>query len=264
VSSAPFEPDFQLSVSGLEAGQPVLEVCGELDSGTSEELLESFRRILVEESTATITLDLSRVSFIDSAGTRAVILLQREARDRGVTVVVDAPSTEVTELLRTAGVIEHFELRPSVRRAEVDSTALLERVELELPVDPSSPARARAEIRDLMSGRDQTQTGDAVLLTSEIVTNAVVHPGTRSADGVGLRIFTYPEGIRVEVEDTGEGFDPTVLSSPGPERGRGLFLVDRFACRWGTERLGDGRGHRFVVWFELDWREPRHPEPPAR
>lgn len=162
-----------------------------------------------------------------------------------------------------AGVIEHFQLRPGTRHAGVDTSSLLERVELELPIDPRSPARARAEVRERMSGRDQTQTGDVVLLTSEIVTNAVVHPATRWAEGIGLRIFTYAEGVRVEVDDAGPGFDPMLLTEPGPERGRGLFLVDRFASQWGTEHVADDRGSRFMVWFELDWRQPRDVEMPG-
>lgn len=263
MSSAPFEPDFEVSVSVGDAGPRAIEVRGELDSGSCEELVEAFRSLLAE-ATGAITLDLSGVSFIDSAGIRSVILLQREARDRGVSAVIAAPPTEVTGLLRTAGVIEHFELRPSTRRGAVDASSLLERVELELPVDPRSPARARAEIRELMTDRDQTQTADVVLLASETVTNAVVHPSGRSDETVGLRVFTYPEGIRVEVDDGGEGFDPTVGSVPEPERGRGLFLVDRFASRWGTEHVEDDRGRRFMVWFELDWREPRNLEAPSR
>ncbi len=112
-----------------------------------------------------------------------------------------------------------------------------------------------------MEGRDQTQTGDVVLLTSEVVTNAVVHPASPSAAVIGLRIFTFEEGIRVEVEDSGLGFDPTVPTNPRPERGRGLFLVDRFASRWGTEHVESERGPRFMVWFELEWRRPRNLEP---
>lgn len=262
MSSAAFEPDFEVSVTRLDDEHRVIAVGGELDSGTSEELLETFRSIAADSGTASITLDLSDVSFIDSAGTRSIILLQREARDRGISATIAAPPTEVTELLRTAGVIEHFELRPSTRRGAVDASSLLERVELELAVDPRSPARARAELRELTAGRDQTQTADVVLLASEIVTNAVVHPTTRSADGVGLRIFTYPEGIRVEVEDAGDGFDPAKPPVLRAERGRGLFLVDRFASRWGTEHVEDDRGQRFVVWFELDWRDQGKRETP--
>ncbi len=251
-----FQPDFEVKLTTSGAGGPLIEVWGELDSGTCEELLEAFRSL--EPTAGRLTLDLSGVGFVDSAGIRTVIMIERESRDQGMTLTISAPPNEVTELLHTAGVIEHFQLRPGVRRTAVDSTSLLERVELALPLEPQSPARARAEVRELMEGRDHTQAGDVALLTSEIVTNAVVHPAPTSGSTIDLRIFTYADGIRVEVEDSGAGFDPTVPSTPGPERGRGLFLVDRFASRWGTEHVQDDRGPGFMVWFELDWRQPRN------
>jgi anti-anti-sigma factor len=263
VNRTAFEPDFKVTVTRPEATGPVITVCGELDSGTCDELLEAFRSILTAGVTGTVTLDLSGVGFIDSAGTRSVIMLDREARDRGVRIVITAPPDEVTDLLRTAGVIEHFELRPGVGRTTVDSSTLLERIELELPIDPHSPARARAEVRELLSGHGQAHTVDAILLTSEIVTNAVVHPVSRSSDGIGLRIFTFAEGLRVEVDDGGGGFEPARLAGPGPEGGRGIYLVDQFASRWGTEHVEDHRGARFMIWFELDWHQPRNLEMPV-
>lgn len=253
-----FQTDFEVKLTTSGAGGPRIEAWGELDSGTCEEVLKAFRSL--EPSGGRLTLDLSGVSFVDSAGIRTVIMIERESRDQGMTLTISAPPNEVTELLRTAGVIEHFQLRPGVRRTAVDSTSLLERVDLQLPREPQSPARARAEVRELMEGRDHTQTGDVVLLTSEVVTNAVVHPAAPSEESIELRIFIYEDGIRVEVEDSGPGFDPTVPATSGPEGGRGLFLVDRFSSRWGTEPVGENRGSGFMVWFELDWSQPRNLE----
>ena len=260
MTTAPFESEFEVSLSSGEDG-PVIEVGGELDSGTCDELLSAFRSLNVGPGTAMITLDLRRVSFVDSAGTRAVIMIEREAREQGCLFAISAPPPEVTELLRTAGVIGRFQFQPAGGLPATDSSAVLERLELELPLDPQSPARARVELRELLADHDPIQRGGAVLLASEIVTNAVVHPTSPFAGPIGLRIFTYEDGIRVEVDDGGEGFDPTVPSQPAPERGRGLYLVDRFASRWGTERLADDRGPRFMVWFELDWRQPRNLPP---
>jgi len=78
---------------------------------------------------------------------------------------------------------------------------------------------------------------------------------------VGLRIFSYPEGIRIEVDDGGPGFDPKAPAQPRPDRGRGLFLVDRFASRWGTEHVPAAAGPRFMVWFEFDWRGSPRTDP---
>ena len=254
MNRAAFEPDFMVAVQPGEAG-PVIRVRGELDSGTCDELLDAYTSAIGTVETGEITLDLSAVTFIDSAGTRTVIMLEREARDRGLSLAILAPPDDVTDLLRTAGIIERFQLRPAGTDATVRASSPLERVELELPRAPGSPARARAEVRELLARREDTQVADVVLLISEIVTNAVEHPPASAVAELAVRILTYPEGIRVEVDDGGDGFDPSVPSEPRAERGRGLFLVDRFSSRWGTDHVSDGRGRRFRVWFELDWQQ---------
>jgi anti-anti-sigma factor len=262
MNSTSFQPDFGIALRPDENGH-VIEVRGELDSGTCSELETTFRAALEEQGAGALTLDLSGVTFIDSAGTREVIMIERAARDGGITLFVVPPSDEVTELLRMAGVTAHFQLRPGARGATVDSSTLVERVELQLPPDAASPARARAELRELIAGRDPNQVADVILLASEIVTNAVIHPTTAPDAAIGLRILTYTDGIRVEVEDAGEGFDPSAPMQPKPDRGRGLFLVDRFATQWGTEHIQGDRGSRFMVWFELGWGEPRSDETAA-
>lgn len=259
MNRATFEPDFHVAAFRGKTG-PVVTVRGELDSGTCSEVVAALRAALDQENVGEVTLDLSGLSFIDSAGTRAVILLEREARHRRISLFVVAPPDDVTELMRTAGIIDRLQLRPSADAAAVTARAPLERVELELPREPGSPARARAEVRELLAGRDQTLVGDIVLLTSEVVTNAVIHPPDTVEGEIGLRIVTYLEGTRVEVEDRGDGFDPSGPNPPQPDGGRGLFLVDRFSTRWGTDHVHDDRGRRFRVWFELDWERHRNAE----
>ncbi len=256
-----FEPNFHVAVHTGGEGT-IVSVAGELDSGTCDQLLQTFRAALADLSQPTITLDLRDLSFIDSAGTRTVILIEREAQAQGASLEVVAPRDEVTELLQTAGVIERFQLKPNAAGPTIDTSALIERVELELPREPQAPARARAEVREALVGGHQAQVSDAVLLASEVVTNAVIHPGDAVDPIVGLRIFRYPEGLRIEVDDGGSGFDPSAPGQPRPDRGRGLFLVDRLASRWGTEHLAAEPGRRFMVWFELDWRHGGRVEVP--
>jgi anti-sigma regulatory factor (Ser/Thr protein kinase) len=81
----------------------------------------------------------------------------------------------------------------------------------------------------------------AVLLASELVTNAVVH--TRSAD-VGLRARCDGETLLVAVDD--EAASPPACCDGAPA-GAGLTLVESLAARWGWEPLGSGKR----VWFEL-------------
>ncbi len=114
-----------------------------------------------------------------------------------------------------------------------------------------SVATARAFVRDTLQGWGHSElVDDAVVLTSELVTNAVVHAGTQ-ADVLCLRT---EEGIRVEVGDRyperevplqGAGFN---LGGPDREGGRGLLLCAALASKWGVEYTPT-RKH---VWFQLD------------
>jgi anti-sigma regulatory factor (Ser/Thr protein kinase) len=159
----------------------------------------------------------------------------------------------VTELLRTAGVADRVELHGQTSATDVAPSGFTERMELELPRDPHSPARARAEVRECLDGHEQSQVASVVLLTSELVTNAVVHPRGVGETPVGMRLMVYEDRVRVEVEDRGEGFERVAPVVPEAERGRGLFLVDQFSDRWGSGRVQTEDGPRFRVWFELDW-----------
>lgn len=244
-----FRPDFSLKVEEGDApGSRTIAVTGELDSGSCDSVQEAFDEGLEASATA-IELDLREVSFIDSAGTRLLIQIERAARERGVELVVVAPPDEVTALLRTAGVAERVNLAPA---ATPRDAAFVERVEVEYPRDPQSPARARAEVREALAGvLNDAQLGYVVLMTSELVTNAVVHPEPEIQETIGLRITTFEDAVRVEVEDAGGGFDPAAPVRSAPDGGRGLFLVDACSTRWGTRHEETERGGRFRVWFEL-------------
>ncbi|GAA3485930.1 SpoIIE family protein phosphatase [Streptomyces cremeus] len=114
-----------------------------------------------------------------------------------------------------------------------------------------SVATARAFVRDTLQGWGHSElVDDAVVLTSELVTNAVVHAGTQ-ADVLCLRT---EEGIRVEVGDRyperevplqGAGFN---LGGPDREGGRGLLLCAALASKWGVEYTPTQKH----VWFQLD------------
>ncbi|MFJ8650669.1 SpoIIE family protein phosphatase [Streptomyces sp. NPDC093546] len=114
-----------------------------------------------------------------------------------------------------------------------------------------SVATARAFVRDTLQGWGYTDVvDDATVLTSELVTNAIIHAGT-AADVLCLRT---EQGVRVEVADRyperevplqGTGrFD----MSPDRESGRGLLLCAALASRWGVEYSPT----RKQVWFQLD------------
>jgi anti-sigma regulatory factor (Ser/Thr protein kinase) len=110
---------------------------------------------------------------------------------------------------------------------------------------PDAPAAARRSL-DRLPQIDQRTLDTLSLLISELVTNAVRHAGLTAIDPIHLTISTAPV-IRVEVTDSGPGFDPAALRpTPGYNGGYGLQILERLASRWGIDAEVAGR-----VWFEL-------------
>ncbi|WP_326623000.1 SpoIIE family protein phosphatase [Streptomyces decoyicus] len=79
------------------------------------------------------------------------------------------------------------------------------------------------------------------LLVSEVVTNAVRYANRP----IALRLLRT-DVLRCEVGDDSPQVPRMRRAQAGDEGGRGLFLVDRLAQRWGATRLSTGK----VVWFE--------------
>ncbi|MFJ8540371.1 SpoIIE family protein phosphatase [Streptomyces sp. NPDC093591] len=114
-----------------------------------------------------------------------------------------------------------------------------------------SVASARSFVRDTLQGWGFADiVDDAVVLTSELVTNAVVHAGT-SADVLCLR---SDDGVRIEVADRYPEREiplqgsPVNMGSPDREGGRGLQLCAALAACWGVEYTPTHK----QVWFQLD------------
>ncbi|MFB6635483.1 SpoIIE family protein phosphatase [Streptomyces sp. NPDC056362] len=113
-----------------------------------------------------------------------------------------------------------------------------------------SVAAARAFVRDTLQGWGHPElVDDAVVLTSELVTNAVIHAGT-AAEVLCLR---SDDSVRIEVSDRYPEREIPVqggrsLGSPDRENGRGLLLCAALAHRWGVD-YSPTRKH---VWFHLN------------
>jgi anti-anti-sigma factor len=228
-----------------------IKATGELDSGSCGGLLEAFEQATAGAEPVEVSLDLRDVSFIDSTGMRSMIQIERAADEREIALVLVPPPDEVTELLRTAGIAERMRVAPGAATERL-GPEFFDRVDLELQREPRAPSLARAEVREALEGRlDDADIATVVLLTSELVTNAVIHPTAPEDSSMALRFWVYEEGVRVEVEDPGDGFDPGSRSSSSRHGGRGLFLVERCAVSWGARRTEDERGPRFCVWFEF-------------
>ena len=245
----PALPNFRIE----QGSGTTLKVAGELDSATYPELIDAFERLVADGHTGQLVLDLAGVSFVDSAGMRAIIVIERMAGERGIALSIHPAAGPVTDLLQMTGLGDRIATAPQAGGAP-PSEPFLERVEVELPRERTAPGQARRELREAIAGRvSETDGGTLTLLTSELVTNAVIHPGPDANAPIGLRITVYPGRVRVEVSDSGAGFDPANLP-PGPREtgGHGLVVVSGLSSRWGTRPTTIQGGDGFCVWFELD------------
>ena len=87
-------------------------------------------------------------------------------------------------------------------------------------------------------------TEDALLVATELVTNAFVHAGSRCRLSARLAAGV----LRLEVRDGGSGVPDPRETAGTDESGRGLLLVSVLCSAWGVDATG-GRGK--VVWAEL-------------
>jgi anti-sigma regulatory factor (Ser/Thr protein kinase) len=105
---------------------------------------------------------------------------------------------------------------------------------------------ARRALRDLLRHWGRPGRSDiAELLTSELVTNAIVHTDHEAV----LTATVGPDGLRVEVRDfVARRPRLRVPIADDGTNGRGLVLVESLADDWGVQPHGVGK----AVWFELD------------
>ncbi|MFI2223222.1 ATP-binding protein [Streptomyces fradiae] len=116
--------------------------------------------------------------------------------------------------------------------------------------DLGAVAGVRGALRELWAHRvadDPAYTAE--LLTTELVTNALIH----TVYGAVVTATLDGDVLRVEVRDFApEPPDPYLPVSEERTHGRGLLLVQALADAWGMRDQGIGK----VVWFELSGVKP--------
>ena len=124
------------------------------------------------------------------------------------------------------------------------AAAELARAHIGLPAQLSSASQARQFLRETLPSWSLSGLADsAMLLTTELVTNAVVH----ARSPVGLTLKLTDDRLRIEVADHGPG--ALIMREPitGETHGRGLRLIEALSSAWGTSADEHGK----LVWFEL-------------
>ena len=117
----------------------------------------------------------------------------------------------------------------------------------ELAGGPYAVTAARLALSDLDSHLEASIAFDVRLLVSELVTNSVKHARVSEDDSILLVVGIHEEVVRIEVRDSGPGFEPPAAAPPDDaDEGWGLFLVEQLADEWGVDR------ERQAVWFQID------------
>lgn len=129
-------------------------------------------------------------------------------------------------------------------------------VQMTLPTASRSVRLAREATRDaLTTWRLAYLEETAVLLVSELVTNAVRH--ARGNDAITLELQAAGTRLRIEVADADSRWPQPRTPAGFDGSGYGFVLVDALAGKWGVRETATGK----AVWAELDERpsdEPRN------
>lgn len=128
------------------------------------------------------------------------------------------------------------------------------RAEQVLLPEGRSVARARAVVTELCRAAevDDDAHETAVLLTSETVTNAVIHGRSE----VRVRVEVTDAVVHVGVGDENSRHPSLQLEDSDALDGRGMQILELAASRWGVTEEPLGK----VVWFEVDRRRPEGPD----
>jgi PAS domain S-box-containing protein len=118
-------------------------------------------------------------------------------------------------------------------------------LERRLPPQPASVGEARRMIRGLLAGSDRDDLVEtAVLLVSEVVTNALLHAGTP----IDVAARLDDDGLRVEVGDGSLHLPVRRRYATTAGTGRGLLMLEQLVDDWGVSQHQRGK----TVWFRLD------------
>jgi anti-sigma regulatory factor (Ser/Thr protein kinase) len=172
-----------------------------------------------------------------------------------------APGPALNQAIRRMFLHRFVAVHSTVAEALSDAATEAEAVvrELVLPPDPTSLRTAREAVRQLLpqhSGPTAFQTDAALLVTTELVTNSIVHSGKPCE----LTLARGPSRLLVAVTDTSRS-EPTLHpTQASAASGRGLHLVSGLSIDWGV-RLVHWRGK--TVWATLRADPPGRVRPAA-
>ena len=138
---------------------------------------------------------------------------------------------------------------PADLQKPIRPTALQKRC-VALTAGPTAPGIARGQVRATIAAWEiPVETSVAILLTSELVTNAVMH---EAGETINLVITCGYGQLGVDVHDTSCELPEPVNGPPDAEAGRGLVLVASLSSSWGYYRTPKGKAVYFTLAFAGD------------
>lgn len=96
----------------MRGGVTVLALDGDLDSSTSGDVRERLGELV--PATGSVLLDLSRMTYMSSAGLRVLLLVYRQVRETGVRLALAAMTRDVTEVTAATGFLDFFTVADTV------------------------------------------------------------------------------------------------------------------------------------------------------
>jgi anti-sigma regulatory factor (Ser/Thr protein kinase) len=119
----------------------------------------------------------------------------------------------------------------------------------DLPASARSATDARRFVLQALTRWSRDDLADtAALLTSEVVTNSVLHARTP----MQVVVSRIDDGIAVEVADGSSHRPQLRRAGEGATNGRGLALVEQLASTWGVTLTNAGKTVRFTLSGTVD------------
>jgi anti-sigma regulatory factor (Ser/Thr protein kinase) len=136
---------------------------------------------------------------------------------------------------------------PSAPQKPLRPTVLQKR-RVTLAAEPASAGAARSQVKATIQAWEiPVDESIAVLLTSELVTNAIRH---EKDDSITLVITCAYGQLHVDVHDTSCTLPVPMDGPPDAETGRGLVLVASLSSSWGYYRTPTGKAVYFTLAFQ--------------
>ena len=225
-------------------GVPVLDLSGRLE-GSAVAAVAALLTDAMASDQIRVPCDLTGLEHLSAHAVRALIEVAAVRPACPAPVVLCAASGQPARMLAVADSARALPVYATVAQAVADPQGQLRWAQLTLTCDHRAPRWARAFVGRVCTSWELDCIADeAALVTSELVTNAVVH-----AEGAAqIVVQRCADRLTIAVRDGTDVPPMQRAATSWEETGRGLQLVEALSCADGTyPRAGGGK----VVWCSL-------------